>query len=277
MQQQDRISEEISAAASRGALHHALLLTGEGDLGATARYAAAAYQCTASGERPCLHCENCRKVMADIHPDVRFVRDEEHRFLSVDLLRDVRSDAYIIPNEGQRKVYVFEDCSRLDGRAQNILLKVVEEGPPYAAFLFLAESASALLPTLRSRCVELRVRSEAKPVTLSPLAEEFCRLAGEDKRQLIAFLLGLSAGKMKREELMELLEQTRELFVRALLLKAGRGGEAAPTCVRAASRCGDKTLIRMTALLRQRREDCDYNAGVGLLLGSLAAELEEIL
>ena len=277
MQELDRVRRELSAAASRGALHHALLLTGEGDLTETARYAAAAYECTGSGQKPCLRCEHCRKVMADIHPDVRFVRDEEHRFLSVDLVREIRSDAYIIPNEGQRKVYVFEDCSRLDGRGQNILLKVVEEGPPYAAFLFLGESASAMLPTLRSRCVEMRVPTAAKVLSPSPLAEEFCRLAGADKRQLIAFLLGLSAGKMKREELMALLDETRELLIRALLLRAGKGAETACGCVRTAAKRSDKILMKMTELLRQRREDCDYNAGVGLLLGSLAAELEEIL
>ena len=277
MQELDRVRRELSAAASRGALHHALLLTGEGDLSQTARYAAAAFECESPGEKPCLRCEHCRKVMGGIHPDVRFVRDEEHRFLSVDLVREIRSDAYIIPNEGQRKVYVFEDCSRLDGRAQNILLKVVEEGPPYAAFLFLGESASAMLPTLRSRCVEMRVLTAAKLLAPSPLAEEFCRLAGADKRQLIAFLLGLSAGKMKREELMALLDETRELLIRALLLKAGKGAETAPDCVRTAAKRSDKILVKMTELLRQRREDCDYNAGVGLLLGSLAAELEEIL
>lgn len=277
MQNAQQIQREISAAARRGMLHHALLLTGEGDLSETLRYTAAAYECTAAQEKPCLRCESCRKVMADIHPDVRFVRHAEHRFLSVELVREIRADAYIIPNEGQRKVYVFEDCRRLDSRAQNILLKVVEEGPPYAAFLFAAESASEMLPTLRSRCVELRVPTAEASAPPSPLAEEFCRLVAEDKRQLIAFLLGLSAGKMKREELMELLEETRELLIRSLLMKAGKRTAALPACVQAVASRSDKTLMRITELLRQRREDCDYNAGVGLLLGSLAAELEEIL
>ena len=67
------------------------------------------------------------------------------------------------------------------------------------------------------------------------------------------------------------------LLIRALLLKAGKGAETACDCVRTAAKRSDKTLVKMTELLRQRREDCDYNAGVGLLLGSLAAELEEIL
>ncbi|MGM9662668.1 MAG: DNA polymerase III subunit delta' [Oscillospiraceae bacterium] len=277
MQPRDDVRQSISAAASRGALHHALLLTGGDRRRETARYAAAAFECTAGGTKPCLRCESCRKVLSGIHPDVRTVHDPEHRIMSVELLRAVRADAYVIPNEGLRKVYLFDDCAQLDSRCQNILLKVVEEGPPYAAFLFLAESASALLPTLRSRCVELRCGDGGAAEEPDPLAAELCRLAGEDKRQLTAFLLQLSAGKMKREELAALLEQSRALLGRALLLRCGGGEENAPACVRAAAKLEEKKLMRLTELLRQRREDCDYNAGVGLLLGSLAAELEEIL
>ncbi|MGM9618268.1 MAG: DNA polymerase III subunit delta' [Oscillospiraceae bacterium] len=277
MQTQDAVRRSISAAAGRGTLHHALLLTGGGARMETARYAAAAFECTADGAKPCLRCESCRKVLSGVHPDVRVVHDAEHRIMSVELLREIRADAYVIPNEGLRKVYLFDDCGQLDSRCQNILLKVVEEGPPYAAFLFLAESASALLPTLRSRCVELRCAGGAAAEEPDPLAAEFCRLAGEDKRQLTAFLLGLSAGKMKREELAELLERCRALLGSALLLRYGGKAENAPACVRAAARLDEKKLMRLTELLRQRREDCDYNAGVGLLLGSLAAELEEIL
>lgn len=277
MQPKDAARRSIAAAAGRGTLHHALLLTG-GAREETARYAAAAFECDAAEDRPCLRCESCRKVLAGIHPDVRRAHDPEHRIMSVELLRDLRLDAYVIPNEGRRKVYLFDDCTQLDSRCQNILLKVVEEGPPYAAFLFLAESASALLPTLRSRCVELRCGGdEAAETGPDPLAAELCRLAGEDKRQLAAFLLQLSAGKMKREELAALLEQSRALLGKALLLRRGADAEGAPACVLSAARLEDKKLMRLTELLRQRREDCDYNAGVGLLLGSLAAELEEIL
>ena len=53
----------------RGALSHALLLSGAGDLAAAARYAAAALECTAEQGRPCGVCDACRKVAADIHPD----------------------------------------------------------------------------------------------------------------------------------------------------------------------------------------------------------------
>ena len=146
----------LRAAASRGALSHALILSGAGDRNAAAHYAAAALECTGT-DKPCLTCAHCRKVLADIHPDVLTVRDDEHAELSVDVIRGVRTDAFIRPNEGACKVYIFPDCTRLNEKDQNVLLKTVEEGPPYAAFLFCAENASVLLPTIRSRCVEVKL------------------------------------------------------------------------------------------------------------------------
>ena len=156
--EQDPAAGRIRRAADRGTLSHALLFTGGGDLLSAARFAAAAMECTAPGGRPCGVCQGCRKTLADIHPDVVTVRDEQHKLIAVDAVRAVRSDAYVRPNEGQRKVYLFPDCALLTEQDQNVLLKLVEEGPPYAAFLFCAENASGVLPTLRSRCVELKLR-----------------------------------------------------------------------------------------------------------------------
>ena len=107
-------------------------------------------ECEAQSGKPCLQCRQCRKVLEDIHPDVQTVQDPDHRELPVDLLRSLRQDAYIRPNDGAAKVYIFPDCDALNQRDQNVLLKLVEEGPPYAAFLFCTETAAALLPTIRS-------------------------------------------------------------------------------------------------------------------------------
>ena len=150
------VAVRIREAAGRGALSHALLFSGPGDRLSAARYAAAAMECRESG-KPCGVCPACRKVFADIHPDVVTVRDSEHKNIAVDVIRAARADAYIRPNEGERKVYLFPDCALLTEQDQNVLLKVVEEGPPYAAFLFCAENVSQVLPTLRSRCVELKL------------------------------------------------------------------------------------------------------------------------
>ena len=139
------LAQRIRAAASKGTLSHAAILSGSGDRMAAARYFAAALECEGEGERPCLRCRQCRKVLEDIHPDVVTVRDDGHKELPVELVRQLRQDVYIRPNDGARKVYIFADCGQLNQRDQNVLLKIVEEGPAYAAFLFCAETAAALL------------------------------------------------------------------------------------------------------------------------------------
>ena len=118
----DPAAVRIRDAAARGTLFHALLFTGSGDRDAAARFAAAAHECTAAHGRPCGSCPACRKVLTGIHPDVITVRDPEHRNIAVDVVRGIRSDAYIRPNEGARKVYIFPDCGLLTEQDQNVLL-----------------------------------------------------------------------------------------------------------------------------------------------------------
>ena len=127
--EQDPAVIRIREAAARDTLSHALLFTG-GEPMPAARFAAAALECEGEGTRPCGQCPACRKVLADIHPDVITVQDEQHKNIAVDVVRTVRSDAHIRPNEGRRKVYLFPDCGVLTEQDQNVLLKVVEEGPP---------------------------------------------------------------------------------------------------------------------------------------------------
>ena len=136
-----RLSHRIREAAGRDALGHAAVLSGQGDLTAAARFLAAAIQCRGA-DKPCGVCPDCRKALRDIHPDVIMVTDPDHKNVSVDVLRRVASGASVLPNEGRRKVYIFPDCSLLDGKAQNVLLKVVEDGPSHAAFLFCAANSA---------------------------------------------------------------------------------------------------------------------------------------
>ena len=186
----DPAARRIREAADRGTLSHALLFSGSGDRLSAARFAAAAMECQSGRGRPCGACAACRKVFADIHPDVVTVRDEAHKNLSVDTIRQMRADAYVQPNEGARKVYIFPDCGILTEQDQNVLLKLVEEGPPYAAFLFCAENPSVVLQTLRSRCVELKLRPAGETGDAPPESgRELCRLLAEGKRGSVTELM----------------------------------------------------------------------------------------
>ena len=277
---QTNTAQRLREAAARGTLYHALIFSGPGERTAAARYAAAAMECTAGGERPCLACPDCRKVIRDIHPDVVFVRDEEHAEISVDVVRRARADAFIRPNEGARKIYIFEDCSLLTEKDQNVLLKTVEEGPAYAAFFFCTENAAALLQTIRSRCVEVKTApvQQGEGADL-PQAVELARvIAAGSAAGRAAFFVSLEREKIKRDALGALFEQTRLLFSAALL---SLYGEAPAENEREIAALISKSLTKSQILgtidlLRAYRSHCTYNVGTGAALGGFAVELEEL-
>ena len=198
------------------------------------------------------------------------VQDPDHKNIAVDVVRAIRADAYIRPNEGARKVYVFPDCALLTEQDQNVLLKVVEEGPPYAAFLFCAENAAVVLQTLRSRCVELKLHpAEEGGGEEIQAAEALCRCLAER----------LEKKRITREDLAALLERGRALCAAALLLQYG--GKPAEDCRETApilAKNLTKTqIMRTIELLQKYRGECTYNVGTGHVLGALAVELEGIL
>ena len=279
----DPAAVRIREAAARGTLSHALLFTGSGDLAGAAQYAAAALECQGEEAKPCGVCPACRKVLAGIHPDVATVRDEAHKNIAVDVVRTLRADAYIRPNEGRRKVYIFPDCGLLTEQDQNVLLKIVEEGPPYAAFLFCAENAAVVLQTLRSRCVELKLRpgapDSADGEPLPEAAENLCRALGSKKRGAVAELaVRLEKKRMTREDLSAMLEGCREAFSAALLSLYGQQSEEIrrETVSFLAKNLTKSQIVRTIELLQKYRGECAYNVGPGHVLGALAVELEDI-
>jgi hypothetical protein len=194
----------------------------------------------------------------------------------------MRSDTFIRPNEGERKVYLFEDCGVWNERGQNILLKTIEEGPSYCAFLFCAENASALLQTIRSRCVEVKLGAAetAELPTEQDDAAALCRLMAEgNAASRAAFLVRRETAKIKRDELGALFEASRLLCAHALL--ALYGAEVPPEEAELAAllgrRLGRAKLSGVISLLDEYRRNCTYNVGAGITLGGFAAALEDTL
>lgn len=91
---------------------------------------------------------------------------------SVDTVREVSADAFVLPNNGDRKVYIFADCEGMRSEAQNALLKIIEEPPPFVHFIFTAGSREVFLPTIISRTVCFGV---------SVCSEDECRMALAEK------------------------------------------------------------------------------------------------
>lgn len=153
-----QLLETLSAMASSGRTAHSLLICGEKGSGRKlmARYYTKALMCEAPvGGKPCGVCNTCVNIDKDIHPDVIFPeKTGKLGNYSVTAARDVIADAYVKPNNSSGcKVYIFADCHNVDTRTQNALLKLIEEPPDYAYFIFTCGSKSEFLPTIISRCV----------------------------------------------------------------------------------------------------------------------------
>ena len=273
------LERAVRRAAEQGRLSHAIVLSGDGGLTDAARFIAAAHVCEGT-DRPCLRCRHCRKVLEGIDPDVSVLRDTEHRELTVDAVRALRQDVYIRPNEAARKVYIIADSRQLNERDQNVLLKIVEEGPPYAAFIFCTDSPAALLETVRSRCVLLKCDAPA-PDALPPEAEQLCRAFARGKLLPgTTYLVSLENRRMKREELRDVLRGAWCAAAEALLLQMGKAvpdpacGETAQALAGGLDR---RRLYGLTALLEKYSGECVYNVGAGHVLGALAVEWEELL
>lgn len=274
------LERSIRRAGRSGQLPHSVIFSGTGDLSAAARFYAAALQCP-QPDRPCLRCPACGKVLRGTHPDVIAAEDAEHKDLSVDVLRALRSEAFIQPNEGAAKVFIFPDCRRLTVQDQNVLLKLVEEGPAYAAFLFCAESAGMLLPTVRSRCVELSVRPTAQEEgELLPQTQALLQaMADGETDGVVRTLVSFESGKLTREKLQQVLQSSRVVVQQALRLRCGVEPEPVYAALAGSlsRRFRKRQLMELCEMLGRFAQECEWNVAVGQVLGAIAAEWEEIL
>lgn len=169
-----RLKDNLTAGLAKNRFSHFYLLCGPKGSGkhTLARLLAAAALCK-STRKPCLTCPACRKVMDGVHPDFITVDDPEKKTVPVELIRSARADIYIQPNEGDRKIYLFPRAQDIGIPGQNALLKVLEEPPSYGVFLLLTDNPEKILPTVRSRCTELKLQALPENILQQTLLQEF--------------------------------------------------------------------------------------------------------
>ena len=176
----DRLKENLHRSLQNGHISHFYLISGPEGAGkrTLARLLSAAILCK-DADRPCRRCSACRKVLEGVHPDVITVDDPEKKNVPVELIRQARSDIYVQPNEADHKIYLLPRAQDMLPPAQNALLKVLEEPPKYGVFVLLTDNPEKLLPTIRSRCVELKLTALPESILRSALMEEFPKVTPE--------------------------------------------------------------------------------------------------
>lgn len=148
------LEKSISAALHSKRFPHAAILEGGSveDRMKLAQKIAAALVCSSGGTVPCGGCPNCKKAAASSHADILlYTVEDKPKAFKVDYVRDIRSKAYIVPNEADRKVFILENAHTMGVEGQNAILKILEEPPAYVNFILLCSSKSGFLPTVLSR------------------------------------------------------------------------------------------------------------------------------
>ena len=179
LQISEPLKKALSSSVNSGRFPHAAILEDEDGerLMQTAKTLAAALVCSGEG-KPCGRCINCLKALSDSHPDIKiFEPDPKTDNFRIETVRELRSDAYIVANEADRKVYILKDAQNMLVPAQNALLKVLEEPPEGVLFLLTADSLAGVLPTIRSRCISFAMA----PVSPADCAR-YCTKQGVDAK-----------------------------------------------------------------------------------------------
>jgi DNA polymerase III subunit delta' len=170
-----------------GHVAHAYLLSGPASVGKAllALRLAQVLNCQAGGPDPCLSCRACKRIERGNYPDVRVAGmasqgaalkpDEAQRQkdLKIDTVREWLADISLRPYEGRRRVFILHDAERLTEAASNAMLKTLEEPPPYATMILVANTAGDLMPTIVSRCQPLKLRPIPRALVAAALRERF--------------------------------------------------------------------------------------------------------
>ncbi len=305
----EQLKRNLAASLARGHISHFYLISGPAGSGkrTLATLLAAAILCQGQ-DKPCLGCGPCRKVMDGNHPDLITVTDPEHKNVAVKIVRDIREDMFIRPNESAHKIYMFPQDLGTEG--QNALLKILEEPPSYGVFILLTDNSHKILPTVRSRCTELKLlpledgllarqlsrdfpgeprenieaaisRSggflgQARQILkegqqLPPQTEGFVRaIARRDALELVQTLVPME--KWKRDALIPMLQSWLTICEGALTARLG--GSSAPVLSRTLAQArGSGELMEVVRHLKKALDYAQSNVSPAAICGYLTWEL----
>jgi DNA polymerase-3 subunit delta' len=212
-------TEFLSQSLAGGRAAHAYLVSGPAGVGKAllALRLAQALNCEAGGPSPCLACRACRRIERGGHPDVRVagmaaqsvgLKPEDaarQKDLKIDTVRDWLADINLKPYEGRRRVFILHDAERLTEAASNAMLKTLEEPPPYATLILVANTAGELMPTIVSRCQPIKLRPIPRAEVAAALRDRY-NLAPGDADLLAAWSGGRVGWAIRMVEAPEELE-----------------------------------------------------------------------
>jgi len=233
----------------------------------------------------CGECDSCRQMQAGTHADFLTVNCPEGKSeLPLELLvgsREHRGRAGLCyelalrPLSSERKIAVIDDANKLNQQGANALLKTLEEPPSYAMLFLIAENSHGILPTIRSRCQQVRFG----PLPRSDVARLLCDLSLVEDDAEADTVAALSDGSMAvAEQLLNPgLRELRGLLYEGLANEQFRPGELSAQVLAALDDLGgDTPTQRRHAIWLVRFVVEFYRRAVANLSGQQAEETNEL-
>lgn len=177
---------KIRQDAESGRLAHAILIAGAVGSGTfeLAKEIAAYRLCQSPGEKACGNCKACQLLDAGSHPDLRLLEPEgAAKSIRVDQIRSLTGFIAQTPQIGNWKLVIIQMADRMNQNAANALLKMLEEPSGNCLIMLATERPQLLLPTVRSRCSHIRIKTPSIAQSVTYLVER--GMAQEQADQLV--------------------------------------------------------------------------------------------
>ena len=160
----------------------------------------------------CGNCNDCNSTKTQGHPDVEVVRTKGLS-IKVEEVRELLTRVAWVPSMGGWRVVVMEDADRLTESAANALLKAIEEPGARTVWLLCAPTLHDVLPTIRSRCRHLQLRTPSidsvtqvliKRDNISPTMADFAARVSQGHIGRAKYFATSESGRRNRKVIMQL-------------------------------------------------------------------------